>query len=186
MKNRTRYIAFVVVVLGLAAVPFVYAQQPHGPRDGGPREGGELGAIGALMHAREELNLSDAQVTQIKGIFQALREQNEPYRDQLRGGMESITSTLLANPNDLASAQAQLDKQQALERTMKVNALTAASKALNVLTPEQRTKLTQLIAEHKERRASRRSGEGFGRRRGGNFGRGGFGRGGFGPGFLRR
>jgi hypothetical protein len=54
----------------------------------------------------------------------------------------------LANPNDVAVAQTQLDAQNVAEKAMKTNALTAASKALNVLTSGQRTKLAAILAKH--------------------------------------
>ena len=149
--RTTRFLAAAVVTLSLATVPFVYAG-PHGPR-GGDR--GELGPLGALLHARQALDLSDAQVDQIKTIFRNVREQNAPYREQLRNGHDAIASSLLANPNDLASAQAQIERQAAAEKTMKLNLLTAASKALNVLTPAQRTKLAELHAERQARHAAR-------------------------------
>lgn len=157
--RNTRYIAVVVLALSVAAVPFVYAG-PRGPRG---ERGGSLGPLAALLHAKEELNLSDAQADQIRTIFRALHDQNAPYREQLRDGFDDIATSLLANPNDLAAAQAQLDRQAAAEKALKMNTLTAASKALNVLTPAQRVKLAELRAERKERRAAR-SPRPFGRR----------------------
>jgi len=153
MKNRSLIFGTAALLLVLAAVPFAYAQhrRPHGmAMHGGPGGPGDFGAVmmlGHLEHAREALGLSDQQVTDIKAIFKSVHEQNAAYRDQLHGNMKSIVETLLANPNDLAAAQALLDKQEAAEHTMKANALAAASKALNVLTPEQRTKLAQHIQE---------------------------------------
>lgn len=151
----TRKILIVVTILAaLAAVPILYAQH-HGGRmggHGGPGGHGggdfELGPLGHLLRAKEQLGLSDAQVTQLKDIFTALREQNEPYRDQMRDAHGSIIKILLANPNDTAAATAIIDQQQANERVMKLNALSAASKALNVLTPEQRAKALELFNEH--------------------------------------
>src|SRR4029079_9477387 len=104
--------------------------------------------LGHLQRAKHALNLSDQQVTDIETIFHDLRTQNQTYRDSLHGAMADIATTLINNPNDLAAAQALLDKQEATEHQMKVNALQAASKALNVLTPEQRGKLGDFIKEH--------------------------------------
>ena len=56
--------------------------------------------------------------------------------------------TLVKNPNDLAAAQALIDQQTEAERAMKSNMLNAASKALNVLTTDQRAKLSDLIQQH--------------------------------------
>ena len=153
MKKRNVILASLIVVITLVAVPFVVAAGPHGGR-GGHHGGGD--PLGMLLRAKEELNLSDAQVDQIKTIFKSLHEQNAANRDQLRGGHEEIISTLLANPGNVAAAQRILDEQLAAEKTLKSNMLQAASKALSVLTPEQRTKLAEHIGEMRERHDSMR------------------------------
>ena len=143
MKTRIITLAVVLAAITLAIVPFVYAQQ-HGHMHRG--EFGAMGMFGHFGRVQEALGLSDQQVTDIKAIFQDLKTQNAPYRAQIRGGMLNVAQTLINNPNDLAAAQNQLAQQEQAEHTMKANALTAVSKALNVLTPDQRTKLSQLVA----------------------------------------
>lgn len=151
MKTRNLIIT-AVVALALLATPLLFAgRHGHGQR------GGEFGHLGMLGHAREELNLTDQQVDEIKSIFRQVREQNAASRQQLHGGLKEITSVLLANPNDVAAAQAILDQQTQAERALKLNVLNATSKALNVLTPEQRAKLGTMIEERMSRRESRRS-----------------------------
>jgi len=134
----------VAVVLALAAVPFVYAgvHQRHG------HGGGDMGPLAHLAAAQKELGLSDAQVDQIKVIMKEAHESNAQFREQLHGGIQSVISTLIKNPNDIAAAQAIIDQQTQAERQLKSNLLNAASKALNVLTPDQREKLGTMIAEH--------------------------------------
>jgi Spy/CpxP family protein refolding chaperone len=156
MKKRSIILGTTALLAVLLAVPFAYAQhrRAHGMAmmHGGP--GGELGPammLGHLEHAREALGLSDQQVSDIKGIFKDLHAQNAAYRDQLHGNMKSIAEMLLADPNNVAAAQALLDKQEAAEHTMKANALAAAAKALNVLTPEQRTTLGDHIRARADR-----------------------------------
>ena len=155
MKRRSLILATAAMLVVLAAVPFAYAQhrRAHGMMHGGPG-GGDLGAVmmlGHLEHARQALGLNDQQVADIQTIFKDLRAQNAAYRDQLHGNMQGIAQALLANPNDVAAAQALLDKQEAAEHAMKSNALQAAAKALNVLTADQRSRLS----EHLQERASR-------------------------------
>ena len=141
----------VVAALTLLATPFLFAA-PHGPRG---HRGGDFGFLGILGHAKQELNLSDQQVDDIKSIFKQLREQNSQYREQFRGGLGDVASTLLANPNDVAAAQAILDQQAQAERAMKQNALNATANALKVLTPEQRSKLGTMIEQRKAQRLER-------------------------------
>ena len=147
MKKRTLIGASVLAVILAVAAPLAYAQhRMH--RDGM--------MFGRLERAKEKLGLTDDQVAQIKTIFADLRTQNAPYRDQLRGGIESAVQTLLANPNDTAAAQAIVDQQAAAEKALKTNVINAASKALNVLNSDQRAKLASLVQERMARRAANR------------------------------
>lgn len=157
MKKRTLILSATAIVIALSAVPFAFAQM-HGHRGPGGHAGHEFGGammLGHFAHAKEALGLSDQQVTDIKAIFQQLHDQNEPYRQSLRGGMQQIAATLLANPNDTAAAQALIDQQTSAERALKTNVLNATSKALNVLTADQRTKLASLIAERQKEHQSK-------------------------------
>ena len=144
MRKHVLTIAAALVVAVLIAVPFAFAQRAHGMHDGM----GMPMFLGHLQHLKAELGLTDQQTTDIKAIFEDLRTQNEQYRQSMHGTMQQVAQILLNNPNDIAAAQALVDQQAATERTMKTNALAAASKALNVLTPEQRTKLGTIIQEH--------------------------------------
>ena len=160
MKKRNSILALAIVTAALIAVPVLIAEPGHGRGPGGHGPGGHgfgLGFFaGRLEHIKEELDLSDAQAAQIKAIFQELHTQNDAYRDQFHGGLHDVAEVLLANPNDLAGAQAILDRQAAAEKAMKANMLTAASKAFSVLTPDQRAKLAAHLAERQERRERRR------------------------------
>ncbi|MGZ5443718.1 MAG: Spy/CpxP family protein refolding chaperone [Thermoanaerobaculia bacterium] len=158
MKKRIAIaIALVLAVGALAAAPLVLADGPHG-RVGRGMHGHGFGPLGHLAHVRDELDLSDQQVDQIKAIFAETREQTAPYREQLRGGYKGVVQALLADPNDVAAAQALVDQQLTTERAMKTNFLNAASKALAVLNAEQRAKLRTMIEEHAERHGRRQRG----------------------------
>jgi periplasmic protein CpxP/Spy len=149
MNKKHLTIAAVIATLVLVVAPFALAQRMHGGPHGGP--GGDLGGVmflGHLQRAKHALGLSEQQVTDIENVFRDLRTQNQTYRDSLHGAMKDIATTLINNPNDVAAAQALLDKQEAAEHQMKTNALLAASKALNVLTPDQRAKLGDFVKEH--------------------------------------
>ena len=146
-KKKTLTVsAIVVAVLAIAAVPFLYAGPGH------HMQGMSAGmGLGHLAKAQKELGLSDQQVGQIKAIFKGVHDQNAQYRDQLRGGLGGALNALLKDPNDIAGAQAIMDQQAQSERALKSNLLTAASKALNVLTPDQRDKLGTMISQHQAR-----------------------------------
>lgn len=167
MKRRIPLIAVLFAAVALVVTPLVMAGPggrgfgAHSGRGFGPGGGPGMhgaGILGHLQHAKEELELTDQQVEQLQAIFTALQEQNAPYRDQMHDGMKGALTTLLANPSDVAGAQALLDQQAAAERTMKTNMLNATSKALLVLTAEQRTELGTMLqnfAQHHSRRRGR-------------------------------
>ena len=147
MNKKYLTIAAVVATLALVAAPFALAQRMRGGPHGGPGELGGVMFLGHLQHAKQALGLSDQQVTDIETIFKDLRTQNQQYHESLHGNMKQIAAILINNPNDTAAAQALIDKQSDAERQMKTNALLAASKALNVLTPDQRGKLQTFLNE---------------------------------------
>lgn len=162
MKKRTSIIVITILAaLALVAAPLVFAG-PHGKgMRGHGMHGGGFGAgiFGHMRQLKEELNLSDAQTEQIRAIFREVHEQNAASRESLHTGFHDAALALLANPNDLAGAQALLERQAAAEKAMKQNLLTATSKALNVLTADQRAKLSEIVAERAERRGRRNRAE---------------------------
>jgi Spy/CpxP family protein refolding chaperone len=144
MRKHTLAITAAIVMAALIAVPIAFAQHAKGMRGegfGGPMFFGHLG------HAKQALGLTDQQTSDIKAIFKDLREQNRQFRQSQRSTMQQVAQMLINNPNDISAAQALIDQQTANERTMKTNAISAASKALNVLTPEQRSKLGAMLQE---------------------------------------
>ena len=148
--NKRNTVIGAILAATILAVPLLHArpERHHGP--GGPGPG--PGIFGHLKHVKEELNLSDGQVDQIRAIFADLHSKNDAYRVQARGGMRDATKTLLENPSNLSAAQAILDQQTSAEKVMKANRLAATAKALSVLTPEQRSELAKMMEERGERR----------------------------------
>src|SRR2546428_7274270 len=145
MRKTTVVIAAAVALVAMIAVPIAFAQHArgmHGEAFGGPM------FLGHLQHLKQDLGLSDQQASDIKAVFQDLRQQNAQYRQSMHSTMQQVAQILLNNPNDVAAAQAVIDQQTNTERTMKINALNDASKALNLLTPDQRTKLSTMVQEH--------------------------------------
>jgi Spy/CpxP family protein refolding chaperone len=152
MRKRT-VIATVVLTVAIAVgAPLAFAQRRGMHADGGASP---ARMFHRLIRAKHLLGLTDGQVSQIEAIAEDLKTQNQPYRQALRGGFQAAAQKLLANPNDLAGAQALLDQQATAERTLRTNALNAASKALNVLTPEQRAKLAAFVQERIAKRGNR-------------------------------
>ncbi len=157
MKKRTLIFSAAAILIVVLAVPFAVAQHMRGAGFGhGCMHGGSnMMMFGHMRGAKAALGLSDQQATDLKKIFTDLRAQNAPYRASLRDGRQAIAQALLANPNDVAGAQALLDKQTDAERQIKANTLAAVSKALNTLTPEQRSKASNFLQQRMAKRADK-------------------------------
>jgi protein CpxP len=151
MRKRLLITTGAIALVALIAVPFAFAQHAHGMRGFSGGDGAMF--FGHLGRVKAQLGLSDQQTADIKAVFQGLREQNKASRESMHNTMAQVAQILIKNPNDIAAAQALLDQQLESERAMRTNALNAFSKALNVLTPEQRTKLGDMVQEHLSRSA---------------------------------
>jgi Spy/CpxP family protein refolding chaperone len=121
------------------AVPLLYAQAA--------RHRGSMMMFGHFDKIKAALGLTDQQVSQLKAVREELKAQNAPYRGQLRGGFGAVAQLLLKDPTNVTGAQGLIDQQAAARKAMQVNMLDAASKALNILTPEQRASAAQLLEQ---------------------------------------
>ena len=151
MNRRTLTAAAMIVSLTVAA-PLLYAQRHERP------ERGRASVFAPFAHIEElseQLNLTDEQVEQIRVIFRDLHKLNAPYREELRGGLGTALQTLLQNPNDIAAAQAAVDRQAQAERAIATNTINATAGALKVLSAEPRTELAQLLEERRSMRRER-------------------------------
>ena len=146
--------ALLIAVLSLSPVATVtsYAQSsPSAP----PQEGGmykqERG-----MHKLDQLGLSPQQKEQIRALREnekqkngALITQAKDLREQAKAARES---------GDQAKLESVRSQMQALKPRLQEARADFKQKLDAILTPEQRTKLDQMRAEHKEQR---RGGEGL-------------------------
>src|SRR5437667_464129 len=107
MRKTTVVIAAAVALVAMIAVPIAFAQHArgmHGEAFGGPM------FLGHLQHLKQDLGLSDQQASDIKAVFQDLRQQNAQYRQSMHSTMQQVAQILLNNPNDVAAAQAETDR----------------------------------------------------------------------------
>ncbi|MEM9244281.1 MAG: Spy/CpxP family protein refolding chaperone [Cyanobacteria bacterium P01_F01_bin.153] len=150
-----------------SAEPTYLAQgEQRGPGEGrGPQ--GRRGGPGWLR----DLNLTDAQKTEMRAIkekyrpqFEEIRAEGKAIKDQMR--------QLISNPNtsddQLRSQHQKVQQIRQSAGTLKFESMLEMRK---ILTPEQREQMGQRMAEREERRGGR-GGRARGGRRGGGFGEG--------------
>lgn len=143
MKKKRVLMAVAVVAVVLVAIPVVHAQRPL---RGGLDAPALFAAVERIDKLRTELDLSDAQVIALRHIAVGVREQNAPYREQIRESVREAGRVLFADPEAVEAARTILVQNAEAERQLKENVLEGVSEALKVLTPEQRRKLATMIA----------------------------------------
>jgi Spy/CpxP family protein refolding chaperone len=106
---------------------------------------------GWMLHRMtRELNLTDAQQTQIKSILQAQKAKTQPLREQLRQSRLSENTATTAGTFDEAQARTFANKQAQIMSDLMVERARTKSQIFAVLTPDQRQKAQQLMQEHRQ------------------------------------
>jgi periplasmic protein CpxP/Spy len=132
----------LAVAAGLSAS--VFAQGPqHGRRNGW-----------MLKHMTRELNLTEAQQTQIKGILADARTRTKPLMQQLRQNEQAQNAAINGN-FDETQTRAFAGKQAQIMSDLIVEKQRTKSQIYSVLTPDQRQKALQLMQQHEQRRQER-------------------------------
>lgn len=109
-----------------------------------------------LKHMTKQLNLTDAQQTQIKGIMADEKTKIKPMMQQLRQNQQGEDANVNGSFDEnqartFASKQAQLMTDLIVEKER------MRSQVYAVLTPEQRQKALQLMQERQQHRQERMS-----------------------------
>jgi Spy/CpxP family protein refolding chaperone len=139
--RRTWIIAgTATLVAAITAAPLAWAHQQVKQREMSP-----FIALEKLRQLRGELNLSDAQLAELRRIGKETREANSAYRASLHDNFAEAGLALLTNPEDIDGAAAILDRNEAAKKELRANVLEGVSDAIKVLSPEQREQLKEKL-----------------------------------------
>ena len=153
---KTRYFKIAAVVLALAVMAAIAVSQTvrraHMRGDG--MFGGPM--LGYYVH---KLDLTDAQQAQVKAIVAKEKPALQPLILQAAQGHSQLRDLVMSGSFDEAKA-----RELASQHTQAITELTVqyariASKMVQILTPEQKTKLTTLINQHEQRMMNRMQGK---------------------------
>jgi len=107
-----------------------------------------------LKHMVKQLNLTEAQQTQIKGIMASEKTKIKPMMQQLRQNQQAEDANMNGS-FDENQARAFANKQAQLMTDLIVEKERMRSQVYAVLTPEQRQKALQLMQERQQHRQER-------------------------------
>lgn len=147
---RRRWLSLLAIPL-LAGAASTSVALAHGFGDGGGPGHGDHGAFmqRRLDHLLTAAGASDAQKAQVKAIWEQLRPQLKPLRQQHADLRKQIATAMTAATIDTARIE-QLRKQsvQAMDQ-LSVLMTRGMVQSAQVLTPEQRKLVLQQIEEHR-------------------------------------
>jgi periplasmic protein CpxP/Spy len=149
--------AVVLAVAGtfIAAGSVVHAQRfgHEGGRFGGGPFGGGFGfGRGPGLEVLRQLDLTDQQKEQIRGIMQSHRNDFQQVREKIRTAFEAQRAAAEATPPDEATIRAKATDVASAEADMIVLASKVRAEVFQVLTPEQQAKAQELKTQREQRR----------------------------------
>ena len=150
-----------ILALGVTAGIFVHAQgqNTNEPRRGfmgrgmGPGgRGGPGGPMGMLPMLGRQIDLTDAQKDQIKTIADSHKEDWKSLAERARAAHGALNQAVTADTVDEALIRQRSADVAAVDADMAVARARAHAEVLQILTPEQKTKLHSLHAERQGRK----------------------------------
>lgn len=142
-----------VVTLGLGGLALAqggHRRGPGGPGEFGPGFGGRAGGAFPMLR---QLDLSDAQREQIRGILDQNQEESKAIRERLAAARKTQRAAIETLPTDEAQIRARTSDLSAIEADAAVQRAKVHAAVFQVLTPEQQEKAKQLQVERQQRGA---------------------------------
>ncbi len=154
MKSKYFKIAAVVLALSVMAAIAVSQTARHAHMRGDGVFGGPM--LGFYVH---QLDLTDAQRTQVKAIMAKEKPALQPLMLQMAQGHSQLRDLVMSGTFDEAKARELAGQQSQVMTELAVQHARIASEMVQVLTPEQKTKLNTLITQHEQRMMNRMQGK---------------------------
>jgi Spy/CpxP family protein refolding chaperone len=153
---KTKYFKIAAVVLALAVMAAIAVSQTvrraHMRGDG--MFGGPM--LGYYVH---KLDLTDAQQAQVKAIMAKEKPALQPLMLQMAQGHSQLRDLVMSGSFDEAKVRELASQQTPVLTELAVQYARIGSEMMQVLTPEQKTKLTALISQHEQRMMNRMQGK---------------------------
>jgi periplasmic protein CpxP/Spy len=145
--GRFRSLTAGVAVIGLLATGLAFAQGPRGGRGG--RDGGGPGGFGIPLR---QLNLTEAQRTQVDQIREQHRADMDAAMKKLATARQAQRAVIESVPADEAKITSLTQDLTQAEVDVAIQSARLNTAVWNVLTESQRTELKKLRAERQGRR----------------------------------
>ncbi len=153
---KTKYFKTLAVVLVLTVVAAIAVSQTM--RRGHMRGDGMFGGpmLGYYVH---KLDLTAAQQAQVKAIMAKEKPTIQPLIVQMAQGHAQLREQVMSGSFDEAKVRDLASQQSQAMTELMVQYARTGSEMVQVLTPEQKTKLAALMNEHEQRFMNRMQGK---------------------------
>jgi Spy/CpxP family protein refolding chaperone len=172
MKHLKYMFGALLLAAVVGSLVIGFGQQGKGDSRG-PRPDGEMGRGGPPPHGGpggfhprmlEQLNLSEAQATEIRALHEQARTASEQYFEQMKSVHEQLKALSQAATFNEEQARALLAEKAKVSTELELIRLRTDSAIYNKLTAEQKASLTQFEQEHPGFHRKGGRGEGRGQR----------------------
>jgi protein CpxP len=159
---KSRYFKILAITLALAVITVIAVSQTakrahmHGMY-GGDMLGGHM--LGYLTH---KLDLTDAQQAQVKEILAKEKPAIQPLMLQMAQSHQQLRQLVMSGSFDEAKVRELASQQTQNITELVVQKARIGSELIQILTPEQKTKLTELMTQHEQRFMNHIQGQGQG------------------------
>ena len=154
MKSKYFKILAVVLVLAVMAAIALSQTMRRAHMHGDGMFGGPM--LGYYVH---KLDLTDAQQAQVKAIVAKEKPAIQPLMQQMAQGHAQLRDLVINGAFDEAKVRELASQQSQTMTELTVQHARIASELVQVLTPEQKTKLATLITQHQQRMMNRMQGK---------------------------
>jgi Spy/CpxP family protein refolding chaperone len=154
MKSKHFKIAAVVLVLAVMAAVAVSQTVRRAHMRGDGMFGGPM--LGFYVH---KLDLTDAQQAQVKAIMAKEKPALQPLMQQMAQGHSQLRDLVMSGAFDEAKARELASQQTQTMTELTVQHARIASEMVQILTPDQKAKLSTLISQHEQRMMNRMQGK---------------------------
>jgi Spy/CpxP family protein refolding chaperone len=154
MKRKYFKIAAVVLALAVMAAIAVSQTVRRAHMRGDGMFGGPM--LGYYVH---KLDLTEAQQAQVKAIMAKEKPALQPLMLQMAQGHSQLRDLVMSGSFDEAKVRELASQQTPVLTELAVQYARIGSEMMQVLTPEQKTKLTALISQHEQRMMNRMQGK---------------------------
>ncbi len=163
-KRTVLGVAAAAAVFAGAAGVYATAQDQNTNRPARPFMGrrGPGGPMGLLPRLGRQLQLTDSQRDQLRAIADSHRDEWKALADRARTARQGLMAAVTADSVDETLIRQKSADVAAVEADMAVARARVHTEVLQILTPEQKTKLKELQTQMQNRMQNRRQGRGAG------------------------